>query len=98
AARGGRGGRGAVGPMKDAKGTVSFHLKNGLLTEYVVTLSGTREMFGNTDHVTRTTTTTFSDIGSTKIALAADAKEIVDTLAGGGTPDVFVPEPGFKKL
>ncbi|HEV8543894.1 MAG TPA: hypothetical protein VGR78_16000, partial [Verrucomicrobiae bacterium] len=100
---GGRGGRGGArggfgGPLQDPKGTVIFQLKDGLLAEYIVTLSGTREIRGNTDQISRTTTTIFSDIGTTKIALAADAKEIVDTLVAGGTPNVFVPEPGFKKL
>ena len=32
------------------------------------------------------------------MALAPDAQEIVDALVVGRTPDVFVPEPGFRKL
>jgi len=96
---GGRGGRGGFGaPLKDAKGTMAFTLKNGLLTAYSVTLSGTREMLGNEEKLTRTTTTTFEKIDSNKVDLPADAKEIVDALVAGRTPNVFVPEPGFKKL
>lgn len=97
--RGGRGGRGDGAPaLRDAKGTVSFAIKDGVLVQYAVTVTGTREVFGNTEKQSRTTTTVIADIGSTKVALPADAKEIVDALVAGRTPNVFVPELGFKKL
>ncbi len=92
-----RGGRG--GPqLKDPKGTASFSLKDGLLVGYTVTLSGAREAGGNESKLTRTTTTAISEVGSTQFSLPADAKEIVDALAAGRTPNVFVIEPGFQKL
>jgi putative heme-binding domain-containing protein len=98
--RGGRSGRGGGfgAPLRDVKGTVTFTLKDGLLAKYSVVLSGTRELFGNEEKQTRTTTTTFADIGSTEVTLPPDAKEILEALIAGRAPNVFVPEPGFKKL
>lgn len=96
---GGRGGRGGGGlGLRDAKGTVTFTMKDGILMGYAVTLSGVREFGGNEIKQGRTTTTTFAQVGSTKVALPPDAKEIVDAQLAGRVPDVFVPEPGFKKL
>ena len=46
----------------------------------------------------RTTITTITGIGTTKTSVAPDAKEIVDALASGTTPKVFIPEPGFTRL
>ena len=68
------------------------------LTEYAVTASGSRELAGNVVKQSRTTTTTISQVDSAKVALPADAREILDALVAGRTPNVFVPEPGFKKL
>jgi putative heme-binding domain-containing protein len=97
---GGRRGRGGAfgAPIKDPKGTISFAMENGLLTSYSVALNGTREFFGNEAKQTRTVTTSIADVGAAKIGLPADAKEILDALVAGRTPDVFVPEPGFKTL
>lgn len=98
--RGGRGGgrRGGGPPLRDVKGTASFSLKDGLLTGYSVALTGTRELGGNEVKQSRTVATLISNVGSTKVELPADAKEIVDALVAGRTPNVFVPEPGFQKL
>ena len=103
--RGGRGGRGRGGrggggqaTLRDTAGTVTFSIQDGVLTKYAVSVRGTREFGGNAEKQSRTTTTEFTGIGSTKVALPADAKEIVDALVAGRTPNVFVPEPGFKKL
>jgi putative heme-binding domain-containing protein len=98
--RAGQGGRGRGGPpiLKDPRGSVTFSIKDGVLTQYTVAVSGTREMLGNEEKQSRTTTTIIANIGSTKVELPADAKEIVDALIAGRTPNVFVPEPGFKKL
>ncbi len=93
-----RGGRGGSPQIKEPKGSVAFTVKDGLLAGYTVSLSGTRETGGNETKLTRTTTTVISQVGSTKFTLPADAKEIVDALAAGRTPNVFVVEPGFQKL
>jgi hypothetical protein len=100
AGRGGRGGRGGglAAPLKDAKGAATFTLRNGVLTEFTLALSAVREMFGNEEKVARTTTITITEIGAGKVVLPADAKEIVDALVAGRTPNVFVPEPGFINL
>ena len=98
--RGGPGGRGGGGgpTVKDASGNVQFSIQDGVLTQFTVSVSGVRETVGNEQKLGRTTTTTFAAIGQTKIDLAPDAREIVDALVAGRTPNVFVPEPGFKKL
>jgi putative heme-binding domain-containing protein len=101
--RGGRGGPGGTGggfssTLKDPRGTATFTIQNGTLSSYVLTLSGTRETPNGEERRSRTTTTTFTEIGSTQIKLPAEAREILDALAAGRTPNVFVPEPGFRKL
>jgi putative heme-binding domain-containing protein len=97
--RGGRRGGGpAGGTWRDPKGSVTFTIKDGLLTRFTLALIATREFRGEATKVMRSTTTTITALGSTKVAVAADAKEIVDALLAGTTPKVFVPEPGFKKL
>ena len=84
--------------MRDVKGTVTFEIKDGLLAEYTVEVSATRQFGDNEFKQTRVTTTTFSPVDSAQASLPKDAKEILDSLAAGRTPNVFVPEPGFKKL
>src|SRR5262245_7875084 len=61
---GARGGRGLGAPLRDAQGTVTFTIKDGLLTEYIVALTGTRELQDRQEKQSRTTTTAFADIGS----------------------------------
>ena len=97
--RGGRRGGGANAPAaKDTKGSVSFVVKDGVLAQFVVSVSGTRDINGKEQKQGRTTTTAFTDTGATKVSLPAEAREIVEALSAGRTPTVFVPEPGFKKL
>jgi putative heme-binding domain-containing protein len=97
---GGARGRGGPpgGTWRDPKGSVTFWINDGLLTKFTVALSGTRDFRGEATKVARITTTTITDVSSTKVEVAADAKDIVDALLAGTTPKVFVPEPGFKKL
>ena len=97
AQRGGRSSRGGT-TTRDVKGTVQFTLKDGLLTEYQVEVSATRQFGDNEFKQTRTSTTTFSPVDSTQASLPHDAKEILDALVAGRAPNVFVPEPGFKNL
>ncbi|HVR74097.1 MAG TPA: family 16 glycoside hydrolase, partial [Planctomycetota bacterium] len=98
--RGGGGGRG--GPrgseVKDPRGTVLFTIQDGVLTGITITVSGTREARGSEIKLSRKMTTLITEIGSTQVAIPPDAKEIVDALASGRTPRVFVAEPGFRKL
>jgi putative heme-binding domain-containing protein len=95
--RGARGNRG--GPTtRDVMGIVRFKIKEGLLAEYQVEVSAIRQFGDNEFKQTRTTTTTFSTADASQASLPADAKEILDALVAGREPNVFVPEPGFKKL
>jgi len=101
--RGGRGsgtqgGRGNPPTLKDPQGSITFTLKDGTLSAYEVTLSGIREFGGNSERQKRTIHTTFARVGNPQIQLHPDAREIVDALVAGRTPEVFVPEPGFVKL
>ncbi|HTI72550.1 MAG TPA: family 16 glycoside hydrolase [Candidatus Limnocylindria bacterium] len=94
----GRGGRGNQSVQyKDAKGTVSFAVRDGTLAQVSVALSGVRENAKANERQSRTLTTDISNLDA-NTALPADAQEIVDALAAGRAPKVFVPEPGFKKL
>ncbi len=70
----------------------------GVLTEFTLTLSGSRRLFDNEIKLDRTITTNITDVGTTKVDVPEDAKEIVEALIAGRQPDVFVPEPGFRKL
>jgi putative heme-binding domain-containing protein len=86
------------GPIKGAKGSVVFRITNGVLAEFTVKLGGSREMFGREMELDRTITTSITGVGTTRFDVPADAKEIVDALIAGRRPEVFVPEPGFRKL
>ncbi len=99
--RGGRGARGGGpggGALRNPKGSVTCWIQDGVLTKFAVVLRGTGEVRGNPIQLGRTLTTTITGIGSTKVEVAEDAKQIVTALLAGTTPTVFVPEPGFKKL
>jgi hypothetical protein len=71
---GGGGGGGAAPNITDAKGTVKFWVKEGVLTKYEVNVQGKREgRDGNTQDINRTTTTEIKDVGTTKIEIPAEA-------------------------
>jgi putative heme-binding domain-containing protein len=92
-------GRSGASGIRDATGSVTFWVKDGVLTKYALILGGRREFRDEEVRLERRTTTTIaSGDGTANIAVSVDAKEIVDALAAGRTPNVFVPEPGFKKL
>lgn len=95
---GGPGGPGAA--LKDARGILAFKIEEGLLTGCSLVLSGTRELGGNEAKLSRTITTAFTTAtdSSAPSRLPEDAREILDALEAGRTPNVFVPEPGFQKL
>ena len=71
---GGRRGANAAEP-KNAKGSVKFWLKDGLLSKYELKLSGTMTFNGEDRDVDRTTTVEIKDVGTTKIDVPAAAKE-----------------------
>ena len=78
--RGGRGGGGGPGgggftppEPTNAKASVKFWVKDGVLTKYELKSSGTMSFNGNDMQIDNTTTVEFSDVGSTKIDAPADA-------------------------
>ena len=85
-------------PIKDPRGSVTFRVDAGVLTEFTLTLAGSRRRFDNEIKLDRSATTKISDIGMAKVEVPEDAREIVEALLAGGEPKVFVPEPGFRKL
>jgi hypothetical protein len=74
------GGRpGGNGPeISDAKGSVKFWTKDGLLSKYEVNVKGKISFNGNDRDVDRTTTIEIKDIGSTKIEVPEEAKKKLD--------------------
>jgi putative heme-binding domain-containing protein len=85
-------------PINDPRGSATFRVADGMLTEFTLKLSGSRQVFGNEVKLDRTSTTKIAEVGSTKVEVPVDAREIVAALIAGRQPDVFVPEPGFNKL
>ncbi len=90
--RGGRGGPGGGGGIKEPKGSVSFTLKDGILTQLTLALSGSRKFRDNEVKLDRTTTTRFSEIGTTKVAVPPDARAIVEALLAGKPSPVPAPK------
>lgn len=71
---GGRGG--GNGPeVSNAKGSVKFWIKDGVLSKYQVKVQGTVSFNGNDRDVDRTTTVEIKDIGSTKVEVPDEAKK-----------------------
>jgi putative heme-binding domain-containing protein len=87
-----------IGPINDPKGSVTFRIRNGVVTGFTLTLSGSREIFGRETRLERSITTSIIGLGTTRVDVPEDAREIVEALTAGRRPDVFVPEPGFRKL
>lgn len=73
--RGRRGGDNSNPPPgpQNAKGSVKFWIKDGVLSKYEVTVSGTVEFQGESRDINRTTTTEFKDVGSTTLEIPAEA-------------------------
>jgi len=70
------GGRGGNGPeVNDAKGSVKFWIKDGVLTKYETKVKGSISFNGNDRDVDRTTTVEIKDVGSTKIAVPEEAEK-----------------------
>jgi hypothetical protein len=70
---GGGGGNGGPPAPTNAKGNVKFWVKDGTLTKYEVTVSGTFEFNGNSRDINRTSTTEIKDAGKTTLEIPAEA-------------------------
>jgi len=76
--RGGRGGGGGGGEgpsISNAKGSVKFWVKDGVITKYEFKLSGKMDFNGNEIDMDRTSTVEIKDIGSTKVEVPEAAKK-----------------------
>jgi hypothetical protein len=63
------------GEASDAKGSVKFWVKDGLLSKYEFKLQGKMSVNGNDIDIDRTTTTEIKDVGTTKVEAPDDAKK-----------------------
>jgi len=67
--------RGGEGPaISDAKGSVKFWLKDGMLAKYEFKVSGKMDFNGNEVELDRTTTVEIKEVGKTKIEVPEGAK------------------------
>ena len=72
-----RGGNGAAPEITDPKGSIKIWIKDGAISKTVVTFTGTMSFNGNDRPIDRTTTTEYSDVGSTKVQIPDDAKAVL---------------------
>ena len=74
---GGGGGGGGGGPqVSDAKATLKVWVSNGAVSKYASHVTGkTTNRNGDEINIDRTTTTEFSNVGSTKVEVPADAQK-----------------------
>jgi hypothetical protein len=72
--RGGPGG-GAAPEIADAKGSVKFWIKDGVLAKYELKVSGKMSINGEDRDMSRTTTVEVKDVGTTKIEVPDGAKK-----------------------
>jgi hypothetical protein len=73
--RGGGGDNAQAPEISNAKATVKFWVKDGVLTKYQIHAVGTISFNGNDRDIDRTTTVEFSDVGNTKVEVPDDAKK-----------------------
>jgi hypothetical protein len=74
--RGGGGGGGGEGPaISNAKGSVKFWVKDGVLTKYEFKVTGKMDIQGNEVDVDRATTVEIKDVGTTKVEVPEAAKQ-----------------------
>jgi hypothetical protein len=67
---------GAEAPaVSNAKGSVKFWVKEGVLTKYELKLKGNVSFNGNDREVDRTTTVEIKDVGATKVTVPEEAKK-----------------------
>ncbi|HEX3798915.1 MAG TPA: hypothetical protein VH413_09450 [Verrucomicrobiae bacterium] len=71
---------GGNGPeVSNAKGSVKFWVKDGMLSKYQLTTSGHIEFNGNGRDINRTMTVEIKDIGKTKVEVPDDAKKKISS-------------------
>jgi hypothetical protein len=69
------GGNGTAAPeITDPKGSIKVWIKDGVISKTVMTIGGSVSFNGNDMQIDRTTTTEYSDVGSTKVEIPAEAK------------------------
>jgi hypothetical protein len=68
-------------PPKNAKGSVKFWIKDGLLTKYETHLHGTVTFGENENEMDQTRTVEIQDVGMTKIDIPAEAKKKLEAKA-----------------
>ena len=73
--RRGRGGNAQPPDISNAKVVVKLWVKDGVISKSEIHATGTISFNGNDRDIDRTTTTEFSDVGSTKIEVPEDAKK-----------------------
>ena len=61
--------------VADAKGSVKFWIKDGVLSKYEYQVQGKMSFNGNDFEINRTTTVAIKDVGSTKVEVPDDAKK-----------------------
>jgi hypothetical protein len=71
-------------PPKNAKGSVKFWLKDGVLAKYETHLHGTVTFGDNENEMDQTRTVEIQDIGTTKMDIPADAKKKLETKPDAG--------------
>jgi hypothetical protein len=72
---GGAGGGGNGPQISNAKATVKFWVKDGVLAKYETHITGTMSRGGNDIDIDRTTTVEIADVGSTKVEVPDGAKK-----------------------
>ena len=71
-----RGRGGNEGPeVSGAKGSAKFWVKDGVLSKYQYQVKGSMNFNGNDFDVDRTTTVEIKDVGTTKVAIPAEAQK-----------------------
>ncbi len=72
-------GGGGGGPqITNPKATETLTVKDGVVTKMVLHVTGTMSFNGNDNNIDRTTTTEFTDIGSTTVTIPPEAKAKLD--------------------
>lgn len=67
--------RGGNSSVSDAKGTVKFWIKDGVLSKFEYKVTGKVSFNGNDRDVDRTTTIDIKDVGATKVEVPDEAKK-----------------------
>lgn len=83
-----RGGDGNGPDVSDAKGTIKFWVKDGVLAKYQTQVSGKISFNGNDRDVDRTTTVEIKDVNSTKVEVPDEARKKLNP----------APAPAEKKM